>query len=214
MGTGNLTRCAEGEERWITEDEQDRHQGQSAAFLGTSHHHQHDISLPKKDHLPAALPDSRSDVTTEVCRATTLQEGGGGTYAMDLHHAWMGLAKTVFILFAKTVVRNFHRRLLGGRVNIKCSRVICFLFYTGWSINNRTILNCSHFLARRFFFNLFSPKRSIHIGKLPQQHEFANASFVILFRCHFVSPCHVDGSANDALCRGGHFCEIAGVLAH
>ena len=85
---------------------------------------------------------------------------------------------------------------------------------TGWSINNRTILNCSHFLARRQFFNPFSPKRSIHTGKLPQQQWFANASFVILFRCHFVSPYHVDGSANNVLCRGGLFCEIAGVLAH
>ena len=51
----------------------------------------------------------------------------------------------------------------------------------------------------------------MHTGKLPQQHEFANASFVILVRCHFVSPYHVDGSANNVLCRGGHFCEIAGV---
>ena len=86
---------------------------------------------------------------------------------------------------------------------------------TGWSINNRTILNCSHFLPKRYFFNPFSPKRSIHAGKLPQQHEFANASFVILVRCHFVSPYHVDGSANNnVLCRGGHFCEIARVLAH
>ena len=86
--------------------------------------------------------------------------------------------------------------------------------YTGWSINNRTILNCSHFVARLYFFNPFSPKRSIHTGKLPQQHEFANASFVILVGCHFVSPYHVDGSANNVLCRGCHFCEIAGVLAH
>ena len=87
--------------------------------------------------------------------------------------------------------------------------------HTGWSINNRTILNCSHFLARRYFFNPFSPKRSIHAGKLPQQHEFANAAFVILVRCHFVSPYHVDGSANNnVLSRGGHFCEIAEVLAH
>ena len=29
---------------------------------------------------------------------------------------------------------------------------------------------------------------------------------------YFVSPYHVDGSANNVLCRGGHFCEIAGVL--
>ena len=29
-----------------------------------------------------------------------------------------------------------------------------------------------------------------------------------------MSPYHVDGSANNVLCRGGHFCEIAGVLAH
>ena len=36
----------------------------------------------------------------------------------------------------------------------------------------------------------------------------------ILFRCHFVSPYHVDGSANNVLCRGGYFCEIAGILAH
>ena len=86
--------------------------------------------------------------------------------------------------------------------------------HTGWSINNRTILNCSQFLAKRYFFNPFSPKQSIHTGKLPQQHEFANASFVILFRCHFVSPYHVDGSANNVFCRGSHFCEIAGVLAH
>ena len=85
---------------------------------------------------------------------------------------------------------------------------------TGWSINNRTTLNCSHFLARRYFFNPFSPKRSIHTGKLPQEHEFTSASFVILFRCHFVSLYHVDGSANNVLCRGGHFCEVAGVLAH
>ena len=85
---------------------------------------------------------------------------------------------------------------------------------TGWSINNRTILNCSQFLAKRYFFNPFSPKQSIHSGKLPQQHEIANASFVILFRCHFVSPYHVDGSANNVLCRGGHFCEIAGTLPH
>ena len=84
---------------------------------------------------------------------------------------------------------------------------------TGWSINNRTILNCSHFLARRYFFNSFSPKRSIHTGKLRQQHEFTNASFIILVRCHFVSPYHVDGSANNVLCRGGHFCEIAGTIA-
>ena len=91
---------------------------------------------------------------------------------------------------------------------------LCLHPYTGWSINNRTILNCSHFVARRYFFNPFSPKRSIHTGKLPQQHEFANASFVILFRCHFVSPYHVDGSANNVLCRGGHFCEMAGVIAH
>ena len=74
-------------------------------------------------------------------------------------------------------------------------------------------MNCSHFLSRRYFFNPFSPKRSIRTGKLPQ-HEFANASFVILCRCHFVSPYHVDGSAYNVLCRGGHFCEIAGVLAH
>ena len=36
----------------------------------------------------------------------------------------------------------------------------------------------------------------------------------ILYRCHFVSPYHVDGSANNVLCRGGQFCEIAGILAH
>ena len=84
----------------------------------------------------------------------------------------------------------------------------------GWSINNRTILNCSHSITRRYFFNPFSPKRSIHTGKLPQRHEFANASFVILIRCHFVSPYHVDGSANNVLFRGGHFCEIAGVPSH
>ena len=95
-----------------------------------------------------------------------------------------------------------------------CFYFLLFLVSTGWSINNRTILNCSHFVARRCFFNPFSPKRSIYTGKLPQQHEFANVSFVILFRCHFVSPYHVDGSANNVLCRGGHFCEIAGVLAH
>ena len=29
-----------------------------------------------------------------------------------------------------------------------------------------------------------------------------------------MSPYHVDGSANNVLCRGGHFREIAGVLAH
>ena len=29
-----------------------------------------------------------------------------------------------------------------------------------------------------------------------------------------MSPYHVDSSANNVLCRGGHFCEIAGVLAH
>ena len=29
-----------------------------------------------------------------------------------------------------------------------------------------------------------------------------------------MSPYHVDVSANNVLCRGGHFCEIAGVLAH
>ena len=91
---------------------------------------------------------------------------------------------------------------------------IIVIFFTGWFINNRTILNCSQFLANDIFFNPFSPKQSIHTGKLPQQHEIANASFVILFRCHFVSPYHVDGSANNVLCRGGHFCEIAGVLAH
>ena len=85
--------------------------------------------------------------------------------------------------------------------------------YTGWSINNRTILNCSHFLARQYFFNPFSPKRSIHTGKLRQQHEFTNASFIILVRCHFVSPYYVDGSATNVLCRGGHFCEIAGIIA-
>ena len=79
---------------------------------------------------------------------------------------------------------------------------------------NKTILNCSHFFARRYFFNPFSPKRSMHTGKLPQQHEFANASFVILVRCHFVSPYHVNGSSSNVPCRGGHFCEIAGVLAH
>ena len=82
--------------------------------------------------------------------------------------------------------------------------------HTGWSINNRTILNCSHFLARRYFFDLFSPKGSIHTGKLPQQHEFANASFFILFRCHFVSPYHVDGSTNTVLCRGGHSVKLLG----
>ena len=32
-----------------------------------------------------------------------------------------------------------------------------------------------------------STKRSIHTGKLPQQHEFANASCVVLFR---VTLCH------------------------
>ena len=51
---------------------------------------------------------------------------------------------------------------------------------TGWSINNRTILNCSHFLARRYLSNPFSPKWSIHTGKLSQQHEFVMTSFVIL----------------------------------
>ena len=84
--------------------------------------------------------------------------------------------------------------------------------YTGWSINNRTILNCSHFFARRYFFNPFSPKRSIHTGKLRQQHEFTNASFIILVRCHLVSPYRVDGSANNVMYRGGHFCEIAGII--
>ena len=62
-------------------------------------------------------------------------------------------------------------------------------------------------------FSFFSD-HPVHTGKLPQQHEFANASFVILIRCHFVSPYHVDGSANNVLCRGGHFCEVAGVPAH
>ena len=56
--------------------------------------------------------------------------------------------------------------------------------------------------------------RSMHTGKLRQQHEFTNASFIILVRCHFVSPYHVDRSANNVLCRGGHFCEIAGIIAH
>ena len=69
---------------------------------------------------------------------------------------------------------------------------------TGWSINNsRTILNCSHFLARRYFSNPFSPKWSIHTGKLSQQHEFVMASFVILLWCHFVSPYNMGGSANS-----------------
>ena len=94
------------------------------------------------------------------------------------------------------------------------SLLLLFNYRTGWSINNRTILNCSHFIARQYFFTSFSPKWSIHTGKLPQQHEFANASFVILIRCHFVSPYHVDGSANNVPCRAGHFCEIAGVPAH
>ena len=40
---------------------------------------------------------------------------------------------------------------------------------TGWSINNRTILNCSHFLARRYFCNPFSPKRSVgEVGATPK----------------------------------------------
>ena len=67
---------------------------------------------------------------------------------------------------------------------------ICMLYglSTGWSIYNRTILNFSHFLARRYFSNPFSPKWSIHIGKLSQQHWFVMASFVILVWCHFVSP--------------------------
>ena len=97
-----------------------------------------------------------------------------------------------------------------GHFNIdSVLRHICC--HTGWSINNRTILNCSHFLVRRYFSNPFSTKGSIHIGKLPHQHEFASASFVVLFRSHFVLPHHVDGSVNNVLCRGGHFCEIAGV---
>ena len=85
---------------------------------------------------------------------------------------------------------------------------------TGWSINNRTILNCSHFLARRYFSNPFSPKWSIHTGKLPQQHEFVMTSFVILVWCHFVSPYNMGGSANSVLCRGRHFWKIARVNAH
>ena len=86
--------------------------------------------------------------------------------------------------------------------------------HTGWSINNRTILNCSHFLARRYFSNPFSPKWSIHTGKLSQQHEFVMASFVSLVWCHFVSPYNMGGSANSVLCRGRHFWEIARVNAH
>ena len=85
---------------------------------------------------------------------------------------------------------------------------------TGWSINNRTILNCSHFLARRFFSNPFSPKWSIHTGKLSQQHEFVMTSFGILVWCHFVSPYNMGGSANSVLCRGRHFWQIARVNAH
>ena len=88
------------------------------------------------------------------------------------------------------------------------------LQYTGWSINNRTILNCSHFLARRYFSNPFSPKWSIHTGKLPQQHEFVMTSFGILVWCHFVSPYNMGGSANSVLCRGRHFWQIARVNAH
>ena len=78
----------------------------------------------------------------------------------------------------------------------------------------RTILICSHFLARRYFSNPFSHKRSIRIGKLPQQHDFVKASFVILVCCHFGSPYHVDGSVNNVLCLGGHFWKIAGLHAH
>ena len=48
--------------------------------------------------------------------------------------------------------------------------------------------NCSHFLDRRYFSNPFSPKGSIHIGKLSQQHYFVMASFVILVWGHIVSP--------------------------
>ena len=55
-------------------------------------------------------------------------------------------------------VKTYFRIILGHPI------------YTGWSINNRTILNCSHFLAGRYFCNPFSPKWSVHIGKLSQQH--------------------------------------------
>ena len=86
--------------------------------------------------------------------------------------------------------------------------------FTGWSINNRTILNCSHFLDRRYSSNPFSPKWSMHTGKLSQQHEFVMASFVILVWCHFVSPYNMGGSANSVLCRGRHFWKIARVNAN
>ena len=124
------------------------------------------------------------------------------------------LSTIVYPLTTKSTPSKWKENLRKHRYKTIYNKEGGFNVHTGWSINNRTILNCSHFIARQYFFTPFSPKWSIHTGKLPQQHEFANASFVILIRCHFVSPYHVDGSANNVLCRAGHFCEIAGVPAH
>ena len=54
---------------------------------------------------------------------------------------------------------------------------------TGWSINNRTILNCSHFLARRFF-------HLSEVYTLANYHSNMSSPMHHLFFCLDVTLCH------------------------
>ena len=80
-----------------------------------------------------------------------------------------------------------------------------YVRYTGWSINNRTNLNCSHFLDRRYFFqSVFTQGEYTH-------WQIITATLVrhdIICYSGLVSHCftlQLGGSANSVLWRGRHF---------
>ena len=85
---------------------------------------------------------------------------------------------------------------------------------TGWSINNRTILNCSHFFRQAIFFqSVFTQGKYTH-------WQIITATLVrhgIICYSGLVSHCftlQLGGSANSILWRGRHFWKIARVNAH
>ena len=70
----------------------------------------------------------------------------------------------------------------------------------GGSINNRSILNCSHFLTRRYFSKPFSPKWSIHTGKLSQQTRVNSWHHMLFwFGVTLFHLTNMGGSANSVL---------------
>ena len=84
----------------------------------------------------------------------------------------------------------------------------------GWSINNRMILNYSHFFRKAIFFqSVFTQGKYTH-------WQIITAALVrhgIICYSGFVSHCftlQLGGSANSVLWRGRHFWKIVRVNAH